>query len=754
MIQKEEFYRYVQERLVNETDCRKGDLLSENTLEEIVNLLRDKLDEINENLYVDLEVLNDGLDELKEKFSKDLKVVEKTLKEVLGDGVEDFFEDKILKFNHRLKTIIENLWETVGHSQSEFIKNLEQAKKEFEYTIVYIKNEIYQFLSIHQEKFEPAKFTFDMLLLETQRNLNAIFDRSINEGNFLKRKLYEDEIADFVSFWNFLYTQQLPNAKLVSFGVRNFKAFGNKIQKVQLKPITLVFAPNSVGKSSFLHALIYLQYFTNAHFEKNDVSLYITKMYGDSVDLGGFESYVFGHDIDNVIEFETVFDDGRNALIEGYASSKTEAAVKYTLARLLEKVREDNSLFARVLKQNLELLTYEVENFLVSKTTQERLDEVSCRVQNNFLTAKRKKGVEEQSAAETALILKKLLLEALISSPDNSFEESLRRISLYVNKGGEIEKNILKPLPLTIHHKIEKSRHESHYMINNELFGVFTSEMIEGERDDNVSDDFSILLEESIVDTVRAGEEVPEPYYNIDKEQLKVLKKLDALVQEKLIQYIGPLRFYPDRNFILEEMSEGEVSLNAEQLWSLLKNRKRIREDLNSWLSAEDKLKTHYEIVIEEGRILFVDKRTMTKLSHRDLGLGISQLLPILIASYFGRDKMIMIEQPELHLHPAVQAEIADEFVKGYKLGNNHYVVETHSEYLLLRLMKRMRYCANDHEPREKELDLTPDDIAVLYIDADNDGTYVLEMELDEEGRLLDPWPGGFFEEGFNERFG
>ena len=53
----------------------------------------------------------------------------------------------------------------------------------------------------------------------------------------------------------------------------------------------------------------------------------------------------------------------------------------------------------------------------------------------------------------------------------------------------------------------------------------------------------------------------------------------------------------------------------------------------------------------------------------------------------------------------------------------------------------------------DESLRLTPDDVALLYVDNDGENTYILELELDEDGTLLDPWPGGFFEEGFNERF-
>jgi hypothetical protein len=66
--------------------------------------------------------------------------------------------------------------------------------------------------------------------------------------------------------------------------------------------------------------------------------------------------------------------------------------------------------------------------------------------------------------------------------------------------------------------------------------------------------------------------------------------------------------------------------------------------------------------------------------------------------------------------------------------------------------MKRMRQ-TYEGTLEDENLKLTPDDVALLYIDSDGENTYILELELDEDGSLLDPWPGGFFEEGFKERF-
>src|SRR2546427_12376514 len=84
--------------------------------------------------------------------------------------------------------------------------------------------------------------------------------------------------------------------------------------------------------------------------------------------------------------------------------------------------------------------------------------------------------------------------------------------------------------------------------------------------------------------------------------------------------------------------------------------------------------------------------RSNTPVSHRDVGIGISQVLPVLVEAYGAENQIITIEQPEIHLHPALQAELGDVFITS-ALGDqrNTFILETHSEHLILRIMRRMR---------------------------------------------------------------
>src|SRR6185437_5397323 len=78
-------------------------------------------------------------------------------------------------------------------------------------------------------------------------------------------------------------------------------------------------------------------------------------------------------------------------------------------------------------------------------------------------------------------------------------------------------------------------------------------------------------------------------------------------------------------------------------------------------------------------------------MSHRDVGVGYSQVVPVLVHALGDSNRVLMVEQPELHLHPALQCDLADLFIEGVRSNGNTFILETHSEYLLYRLIRRIR---------------------------------------------------------------
>ena len=100
-----------------------------------------------------------------------------------------------------------------------------------------------------------------------------------------------------------------------------------------------------------------------------------------------------------------------------------------------------------------------------------------------------------------------------------------------------------------------------------------------------------------------------------------------------------------------------------------------------------------------------------------------------------------------------MQAELGDVFIES-ALGENKntFILETHSEHLILRIMRRMRETFEGTLP-EGQHSLSPKDVSILYVEPDGDKSIIREMPLNERGELVKSWPGGFFEEGLREVF-
>ena len=117
-----------------------------------------------------------------------------------------------------------------------------------------------------------------------------------------------------------------------------------------------------------------------------------------------------------------------------------------------------------------------------------------------------------------------------------------------------------------------------------------------------------------------------------------------------------------------------------------------------------------------------------------DIGFGVSQLLPVLVLCYYVPEgSTLILEQPEIHLHPSVQADLADVFIDVIKNRNLQIIFESHSEYLLHRLQRRMA-----------EEGLAKDQTALYFCRAEGESSQLEELALDEYGNISN-WPKDFF---------
>lgn len=219
------------------------------------------------------------------------------------------------------------------------------------------------------------------------------------------------------------------------------------------------------------------------------------------------------------------------------------------------------------------------------------------------------------------------------------------------------------------------------------------------------------------------------------------------------IYYLGPLREYPRREYPWGGSSPEDVGRRGEstleailaatrdgQTRSLGYRRKRrpFQEMIAYWLRE---LGLIHEFRLEEiarGTNLWrVQVRTSARAAPTglaDVGFGVSQVLPALVLLYYVPEgATVLMEQPEIHLHPAVQSGLADVMLNVAHARNVQIVVESHSEHLLRRLQRRVAEGSADSN-----------DVKLYFVSARNGIAQLSDLALNRYGQV-ENWPDGFF---------
>ena len=225
-----------------------------------------------------------------------------------------------------------------------------------------------------------------------------------------------------------------------------------------------------------------------------------------------------------------------------------------------------------------------------------------------------------------------------------------------------------------------------------------------------------------------------------------ILKELHEIVLGELdgMRHLGPVRDI--------RPSDSNTWTMGQAAWATLKQDPQLLKKTNRCMKKLALGYTFKRSEDSEHRIQLYDETHKIYLHPLDIGFGISQVIPVVVGALDDTSQVFAVEQPELHVHPAVQVALGDVFIDGIKNGNRTMLIETHSEHLLLRIMRRMRETFEDRI-EENHFPVTPDDIAVLFVERHDSQTIIREMPVNERGELVKAWPGGFFEEDIEEVF-
>ena len=225
------------------------------------------------------------------------------------------------------------------------------------------------------------------------------------------------------------------------------------------------------------------------------------------------------------------------------------------------------------------------------------------------------------------------------------------------------------------------------------------------------------------------------------------------------IFYLGPLREYPKRQYSWAGAQPADMGRRGERVVDALlasresgvtlsrgrgRRRQTVEERVAEWLKDLGMIDSFQVRPITRGGHLFQvwvrrDPRAAEVLIT-DVGFGVSQILPVITLCYYAPEgSTILLEQPEIHLHPRVQAGLADVLVDAMKTRNIQVILESHSEHLLRRLQRRVA-----------EEKIQADQAALYFCSTERGESRLTLLDLDMFGNIRN-WPRDFFGDEFGE---
>jgi hypothetical protein len=550
---------------------------------------------------------------------------------------------------------------------------------------------------------------------------------------------------------------------ILSLELENLKGIAAR-QRIDFSPLTLLFGANSAGKSTILQALLYL----HELIERGSADIDRTELGGNLLELGGFARLVHRHDIERAIVLRAAFatpgglerfgrdltdfpfpdlDDEvesawleltirfrttptyRGALIERAVIGVNGAAEPLVWLETGATLREGEPLQARI----------NLSHPLLATETRELPNSFDTEADETQRPAMARHVPTDVTETWEQIAIPEEVLDRSLEAEDGGYSDD----TVAAGMGDSSDFGDGRSLP---------------------VFAVARSRLS------------ALPPPGEPLRVIAFGDDSPEKA----AAALQVRTFLEMIVLGTTAQlasflrdarYIGPLRTIPPRGFLYERA--GRITSWADGLaaWDLLlADRLTLVERTNLWLR---RLGAGCQIVVQqlfdrgadaeelsEGHVDKTIRRLLLETGGgsfvlpSEVGAGVSQIIPIVVAAAEGHSGLTMVEQPEIHVHPAVQVGLGDVFIDAVISEGNRRIllVETHSEHLLLRVMRRMRETSEGSLP-EGARPVRPGDVSILLVEKDGSRSIVRQMPLNERGELVKAWPGGFFEEGLREVF-
>lgn len=541
--------------------------------------------------------------------------------------------------------------------------------------------------------------------------------------------------------------------RITEIALTNFRSF-QSTQSIAFAPVTLLFGPNSVGKSSVLMALFYIQQL----LEKGQCDPQRIDALGEK-HIGGFKSLVNGRDLAKRIVIKLTLD--------------KSGSIGASYNQIVELVADDFGLPVDSPTADANHMAVE---FHIAWSKAENMAYVACYKVwlDDCLIAELASDAGLKQPVITWLNYRH---PALLSETnqdeyaDGRFVSRLHEL-LNANRKPEVvsRKDLGQSSEVTFEHAVIGFKGLAGAL---PVLGKRLESVIEADQQA-----LTLRLHEILSDVVVAP-----------------LDNLLVLLNESLC--IGPLRVIPDALHQPNPYPQQKDWYSGAAAWDVtgrLSGANMVA--LNHWLNASGTLNLGYflrsknvlsqaiysvgidtaseprelvetfgdsfsqdfseakarQLVTEKfyNKWVLWDDLNKIEVAFSEVGVGISQLFPLVVAAVKAERGIIACEQPELHVHPRIQVGIGDLLTQANK--NTTFLIETHSEHLILRILRRIRETSDCELPAGLK-PVSPDDVSIVYMEPGATGVKTRRIEIDRTGEFTSRWPHGFFAERGEELF-
>ncbi|MGK7079413.1 AAA family ATPase [Enterobacter cloacae] len=541
---------------------------------------------------------------------------------------------------------------------------------------------------------------------------------------------------------------------LTKFSGQNYKAF--KEFSFEIKPLTILLGANSCGKSSLINSLLMF----SQTAETINISEFALRLNGNKVGMGESLNIIKDKNPNNTLSFSFEVSNQQTLRNELFKAKRDFIEFYFSLVRFLGQAlksalvnAEEGSLVKVQFYESLKLVDDVQSNYMfrnsynlvqlksladgvcnllrtyrqlpedLTKKSRPHLDKLA-----DFINFASYENIESSLLSLASLGAKKISPKRInyqfrfdkktkqLKVSGCTFHNHLNECiaDLGISKGKfYLRSKIIKRTPLS------KSRDEIAKLIN---FNALS--LVKEVQNSNFIDKHIVSL---------------DPFANLFCNYLeKLTKAFTSEFNGVKINHVSPLRAFPQRYYLLDKSIQ-HTHLNAlegTELAEILKKNPQIKQKINILLS---KFNLEVDVVMVNDIIHKINiTQDSISLELTDVGFGISQVLPILVQAYLSPENSItIIEQPEIHLHPKMQAWLTDALINIALKENKRFIIETHSDAIIRRIRLRIV---------DSKSSLTTNDVGICNLErySEDNSTVLKKVPITEDGDIT--WPAGFLD--------